>query len=103
MFNEIFQLFREFEKYDSTHGFRSKYKDQLPPASKDFETYIQAKEDFDKPQRFIEFLQQRRNLLDATMQSVIDNSSEAIKTMVEQALNDETRKTINKTVKWYFK
>ena len=79
MFNEIMQLFREFEKYDK------------------------AKEKFCKEQRFIEFLNQRRNMIDSITQSVIDNSNEAIKASVGKPLNDDTRQTINKAVTWYFK
>ena len=102
MFNEIMQLFREFEKYDSTNSFQNKYKDQLPPTSKDLETYIKVKESFNKQQRFVDFLNQHRNLVDAIAQSVIDNSSDIIKANVENSLNDNTRQTINKTVTWYF-
>ena len=57
----------------------------------------------DKKQRFTEFLNRRRDLLETLTQSVIDSSGKAIQATVEKALNDEARKLTDKMVYWYFK
>jgi len=57
----------------------------------------------DKKQRFTEFLNRRRDLLETLTQSVIDSSGKAIQATVEKALDDEARKLTDKMVYWYFK
>ena len=57
----------------------------------------------DKKQRFTEFLNRRRDLLETLTQSVIDSSDKAIQASVEKVLDDEARKLTDKMVYWYFK
>ena len=52
----------------------------------------------DKKQRFTEFLNRRRDLLETLTQSVIDSSGKAIQATVEKALDDEARKLTDKMV-----
>lgn len=56
-----------------------------------------------KKQRFTEFLNRRRDLLETLTQSVIDSSGKAIQASVEKAFDDEARKLTDKMVYWYFK
>lgn len=109
MLNELFQIFRGFEKYEqanSAHWIYNVVGRDGQPASTAIENYKRAHEnspaELGKEQRFMLYLSHRRDLLEALMQSVIDTSGAAIQASVERAANDAARQMTDKAVKFYF-
>lgn len=110
MLNELFQIFQAFEQYEranSNHWAYNVIGQNGKPARTALENYKRSKADapaaLDKQLHFMEYLNHRRDLLDALMQSVIDTSGELIQASVERAANDAARQMADKAVKFYFK
>ena len=74
-------------------------------ADKDSLTYKLHKQskDFLRPQRFLQFLQRRRDLLDCLERSIIADSTEQIEKGVEQTAEKELQKIADKMTGYYFK
>lgn len=114
MNNELIKILVEFEKYDRKNQLQSaigRYADTLIPAddlaSIAFMNYKKQKQaafdELDKPRRFREFLNHRRDLLDALGKSIIQGSEKEIAKEAERTISDELQKMADKTVKYYFK
>ena len=111
MNEEILKIFQEFEQEGRLFTLHeANLKNTIPtgdPAQTATENYKRAKrEGFgmdEKKQRFAEYLNRRRDLLESLTQSVIESSGEELQATVEKALNTETRKLANKVIKCYFK
>lgn len=111
MFLEMVRIFQEFEQEERLFTLHeANLKNTIPTdgtAQTATENYKRAKrEGFGtdkKKQRFVEYLNRRRDLLETLTQSVIDSSGEELQATVEKALNTETRKLANKMIKCYFK
>jgi len=56
-----------------------------------------------RPQRFLQFLQRRRDLLDCLERSIIADNTEQIEKGVEQTAETELQKMVDKMSKFYFK
>ena len=114
MNNEFIKILVEFEKYDRQNQRQSaigRYADTLIPADNPaeiaFSNYKRQKlaaiDALDKPRRFREFLNHRRDLLDALGKSIIQGSEKEIAKEAERMISDELQKMADKTVKYYFK
>lgn len=111
MKEEILKIFQEFEQEERPFALHEgNLKNTIPtddPAQTATENYKRARrEGFgtdEKKQRFVEYLNRRRDLLETLAQSVIDGSGKELQATVEKALNTETRKLANKMIKCYFK
>lgn len=72
-----------------------------------FENYAKAKDEIsdimDRKRRFIEYLNHRRDLLDALQRSVIESSEEALQISVEKELNKSIQQMADKTVRVFFR
>ena len=96
---QILKIFREFEKEESRGSWIDAFAD------KDSLTYKlhKQKQDLFRPQRFIEFLHRRRDLLDCLERSIIADNAEQIEKDVEQAAEKELQKIADKMTGYYFK
>ena len=73
--NAITNIFKEFEEYERRSNPYTKYAGQLPSASKNFNTWLSAHEDFNRPQRFRAFLSGRPELLEGLVHSAMYDES----------------------------
>ena len=112
MNHELLKILIEFEKYDQQNRRAiDQYFDTLisadNPAEIAFSNYkrqkLAAVDALDKPRRFREFLNHRRDLLDALGKSIIQGSEKEIAKEAERTISDELQKMADKTVKYYFK
>ena len=110
MFTELLQIFQGFETYDKIN--RSHWTDYMVPPRKGttpsaFENYVKAKDEIsdimDRKRRFIEYLNHRRDLLDALQRSVIESNEEALQISVEKKLNKSIQQMADKTVRVFFR
>ena len=110
MFNELFQIFRDFEQYErinSNHWVYNVIGQNGKPAPTALENYKRYKEEasaaLNKRQRFEDYLNYRRDLLDALSQSIIEGSEEEITDGAAKSIDEAVRKMADKAVKFYFK
>ena len=117
MNHEMIKIFAEFEKYDRQNQRQSaigRYADTLIPADDAdaanniaFQNYkrqkLAAVDALDKPRRFREFLNHRRDLLDALGKSIIRESEKELAKEAERTISEELQKMADKTVRYYFK
>ena len=97
--DQILNIFREFEKEESRGSWIEAFAD------KDSLTYKlhKQKQDLFRPQRFLQFLQKRRDLLDCLEKSIIADNAEQIEKGVEQTAEKELQKIADKMTGYYFK
>lgn len=78
---KIFESFDEQEKYSNPYN---KYTAQLPPESKDFTAWRTEHEDFNRTQRFCEFLKNNPDLIEMLAYSLLeyDNVIDGLTTVV---------------------
>lgn len=96
---QILKIFREFEKEESQGSWLETFADK---DSLTYKLHKQSK-DFLRPQRFLQFLQRRRDLLDCLERSIIADSTEQIEKGVEQTAEKELQKIADKMTGYYFK
>lgn len=96
---QILNIFREFEKEESRGSWLETFADKDSPT---YKLYKQSK-DFLRPQRFLQFLQRRRDLLDCLERSIIADNTEQIEKGVEQTVETELQKMADKMSKFYFR
>lgn len=96
---QILKIFREFEKEERRGGWIEAFADE---DSLNYKLH-QAKKDFLRPQRFLQFLQRRRDLLDSLEKSIIENCKGQIEKGVEQTAKKELQKIADKMTGYYFK
>ena len=110
MFKELLQILQDFERQDKanrTHWIENVLAAQSGSAPTALENYKRAKENWQdeqsRRQRFYDYLMQRRDLVNALAQSVIDSSVKEIQVKAEQELDKAVKEKIDKTVRLYFK
>ena len=110
MFKELLQILQDFERQDKAnrnHWIESVLAAQSGSAPTALENYKRAKESWQdeqsRRQRFYDYLMQRRDLVNALAQSVIDSSAKEIQVKAEQELDKAVKEKIDKTVRLYFK
>ena len=96
---QILKIFRELEKEESQGSWLETFADK---DSLTYKLHKQSK-DFLRPQRFLQFLQRRRDLLDCLERSIIADSTEQIEKGVEQTAEKELQKIADKMTGYYFK
>ena len=110
MFKELLQILQDFERQDKanrTYWIENVLAAQSGSSPTAFENYKKAKEiwqdEQSRRQRFYDYLMQRRDLVDALAQSVIDSSAKEIQVKAEQELDKAVKEKIDKAVRLYFK
>ena len=110
MFKELLQILQDFERQDKanrTHWIENVLAAQSGSAPTALDNYKRAKEisqdEQSRRQRFYDYLMQRRDLVNALAQSVIDSSAKEIQVKAEQELDKAVKEKIDKTVRLYFK
>ena len=96
---QILKIFREFEKEEIRGSWLETFADK---DSLTYKLHKQSK-DFLRPQRFLQFLQRRRDLLDCLERSIIADSTEQIEKGVEQTAEKELQNIADKMTGYYFK
>lgn len=101
---------QDFERQDKTnraYWIEDVLASQSGSAPTAFENYKQAKESWqdeqNRRQRFYEYLMQRRDLVDALAQSVVNTSAKEIQAKAEQELDKVLKEKIDKVITFYFK
>ena len=102
----MFQEFQKYEKAASCNKFAGVTTFNGEPKTAN-EYYFQAKSEeaaaYDRKKRFQEFLNHRRDLLDAMTKSMIQECETEIVKATERAINADLQKMADKAVKFYFK
>ena len=101
---------QDFERQDSANRLtwiEAALAAQSGSAPNAYENYKRAKAEWQdeqsRRQRFYDYLMQRRDLVNALAQSVIDSSAKEIQVKTEQELDKAMKEKIDKTVRLYFK
>lgn len=96
---QILKIFREFEKEESHNSWLDVFAD------KDSPTYKLQKQanDFLRPQRFIQFLHRRKDLLDILERSIVEDNKKQIEQDIKQTAEKELQKLADKMIQYYFK
>lgn len=101
------QDFERQDKANRAYWIEDVLASQSGSAPTALENYKRAKESWqneqNRRQRFYDFLMERRDLVDALAQSVIDSSAKEIQTKSEQALDKALKEKIDKAINFYFK
>ena len=107
MFKELLQILQDFERQDKanrTYWIENVLAAQSGSAPTAFEKAKEIWQDEQsRRQRFYDYLMQRRDLVNALAQSVIDSSAKEIQAKTEQELDKAVKEKIDKTVRLYFK